>query len=82
VPVHALGTPLLHQAVIENPNSPWRPVGEPDAVDVIEAIREKGPAMVALSAHDSTFQAFSRVIGSRYTTIRVGHRWTWPQHAR
>jgi hypothetical protein len=40
--------------VIGNPHWPWQPIGDRDAVDVIEAIRAKEPAMMALSVHDST----------------------------
>ncbi|HEX6247669.1 MAG TPA: hypothetical protein VFZ64_07345 [Nocardioidaceae bacterium] len=31
LPVHAAGTPLVPQAVLGNPNWPWRPIREADA---------------------------------------------------
>jgi 7,8-dihydropterin-6-yl-methyl-4-(beta-D-ribofuranosyl)aminobenzene 5'-phosphate synthase len=75
LPVHALGTPLLPQAVLGNPNWPWRPISEEDAREVIRTIAERGPDLVALSGHDSTqwtIQAFGQAFGDRYRTLRVG----------
>lgn len=75
LPVHPLGTPLLPQAVLGSPNWPWRPISEADATAVIASIRERGPALVALSGHDSspwTIEAFGRVFKERYRTVRVG----------
>jgi len=75
LPVHPMGTPLLPQAVLGNPNWPWRPIGEDDARSVIQSIRERGPGLVALSGHDSTpwtIDAFGRAFGDRYRTLRVG----------
>jgi 7,8-dihydropterin-6-yl-methyl-4-(beta-D-ribofuranosyl)aminobenzene 5'-phosphate synthase len=75
LPVHPLGTPLLPQAVLGNPNWPWRPISEDDARAVIRTIQERGPGLVALSGHDSTpwtLDAFGRAFGDRYRTVRVG----------
>jgi 7,8-dihydropterin-6-yl-methyl-4-(beta-D-ribofuranosyl)aminobenzene 5'-phosphate synthase len=75
LPVHPLGTPLLPQAVLGNPNWPWRPISEGDARVVIESIRERGPGLVCLSGHDSTpwtIDAFGRAFGGHYRTLRVG----------
>lgn len=75
LPVHAIGTPLVPQAVLGNPNWPWRPITEGDAQAVIAAIRERGPRLVALSGHDSTqwtLDAFAQAFGDRYRTLRVG----------
>lgn len=75
LPVHAVGTPLLPQAVLGTPNWPWRPISEADARGVIETIRERGPGLVALSGHDSsqwTIDAFGEAFGPAYRTLRVG----------
>jgi 7,8-dihydropterin-6-yl-methyl-4-(beta-D-ribofuranosyl)aminobenzene 5'-phosphate synthase len=75
LPVHALGTPLIVQAVLGSPHWPWRPIGEQDAVEAIEAIRAHGPRIVALSGHDSTpwtYDAFEGAFAERYRTLRVG----------
>lgn len=75
LPVHPLGTALLPQAVLGNPNWPWRPISEDDARSVIQIIQERGPGLVALSGHDSTpwtIGAFRRAFGDRYRTLRVG----------
>jgi len=75
LPVHALGTPMLPQAVLGNPNWPWRPISEEDARKVIRTIAERGPDLVALSGHDSTqwtIDAFGQSFGDRYRTLRVG----------
>ena len=75
LPVHAWGTPLVPQAVLGNPHWPWQPIDERDAAAVIEAIRARGPRVVALSGHDSTpwtFDAFGRAFGESYRTLRVG----------
>lgn len=75
LPVHALGTPLLPQAVLGNPNWPWRPISEEDAREVIRTILDRGPDLVALSGHDSTqwtIDAFAQTFGDRYRTLRVG----------
>jgi 7,8-dihydropterin-6-yl-methyl-4-(beta-D-ribofuranosyl)aminobenzene 5'-phosphate synthase len=75
LPVHAVGTPLLPQAVLGNPNWPWRPISEDDARRVIRTIEERGPSLVALSGHDSTqwtIDAFGQAFGDRYRTLRVG----------
>jgi 7,8-dihydropterin-6-yl-methyl-4-(beta-D-ribofuranosyl)aminobenzene 5'-phosphate synthase len=75
LPVHAIGTPLVPQAVLGSPNWPWRPISEGDAYAVIAAIRERGPGLVALSGHDSsqwTLDAFAQAFGDRYRTLRVG----------
>jgi len=79
LPVHPLGTPLLPQAVLGNPNWPFRPINEDDAHAVIECIVERGPGLVALSGHDSTrwtLDAFGRAFGERYRTLRVGEEVT------
>lgn len=75
MPVHALGTPLIPQAVLGNPHPPWRPISERDAAHVLEEIEARGPRLVALSGHDSTqwtFDEFARRLGDRYRTLRVG----------
>jgi 7,8-dihydropterin-6-yl-methyl-4-(beta-D-ribofuranosyl)aminobenzene 5'-phosphate synthase len=75
LPVHPLGTPLVPQAVLGNPNWPWRPISEADAFAVISTIQERGPGLVALSGHDSTpwtIEAFGQAFGDRYRTVRVG----------
>lgn len=75
LPVHALGTALLPQAVLGNPNWPWRPISEQDAWSVISSIQQRGPGLVALSGHDSTpwtIEVFGQVFGDRYRTLRVG----------
>jgi 7,8-dihydropterin-6-yl-methyl-4-(beta-D-ribofuranosyl)aminobenzene 5'-phosphate synthase len=75
LPVHPLGTPLLPQAVMGNPNWPWRPIGERDVADAIRELQDRAPHLVALSGHDSTpraYEAFAQVFGDRYRTLRVG----------
>ena len=75
LPVHAMGTPLVMQATLGNPNWPWRPISERDVTDVIDEITRRGPRMVALSSHDSTpwtYDALGRAFGDRYHTVRVG----------
>lgn len=75
LPVHATGTPLVPQAVLGSPNWPWRPIGEEDARAVIASIEERGPALVALSGHDSTpwtMAAFDKAFGERFRPVRVG----------
>lgn len=75
LPLHPGGTPLLPQAVLGNPNWPWRPINEADARAVLQAIRQHGPALVALSGHDSTpwtLDSFADVLGEAYRTLRVG----------
>jgi len=74
LPVHPLGTPLIMQATIGNPNWPWRPIGERDVAAAVQEITARGPRLVALSSHDSTpwtYEAFGRVFGDRYHTVRV-----------
>lgn len=65
LPVQAIGTPLLRQAVTGNPNWPWRPIGESDITRVVEAITARGPLLVAVSGHDSTLT----------WKTRFEHRW-------
>jgi 7,8-dihydropterin-6-yl-methyl-4-(beta-D-ribofuranosyl)aminobenzene 5'-phosphate synthase len=75
LPVHALGTPLVPQAVFGSPHWPWQPISEQDVEDTIVALRERGPRIVALSGHDSTpwtFEALERAFGDAYRTLRVG----------
>ncbi|MGN6791355.1 MAG: MBL fold metallo-hydrolase [Streptosporangiaceae bacterium] len=75
LPVHAAGTPLVPQAVLGNPNPPWRPISEGDVKHVLEEIHARGPRLVALSGHDSTpwtYEAFARQFGDRYRTLRAG----------
>ena len=75
LPVHALGTPLLMQATLGNPNPPWRPISEGDVSAVIQELTARGPRLVGLSSHDSTpwtYDAFGRAFGERYHTLRVG----------
>ncbi len=75
LPVHPVGTPLMPQAVLGNPNWPWRPIDEEDVRSVIRSIRERGPGLIALSGHDSTrwtLDTFARAFGDRYRTLRVG----------
>src|SRR5260370_39626293 len=75
LPVHADETPLIPQAVLGNPHPPWQPISERDAEPVLEEIEARGPRVIALSGHDSTpwtYDAFSRRLGDRYRTPRVG----------
>lgn len=75
LPVHALGTPLVPQAVLGSPHWPWHPINEDDARSVIQSIQDRGPGLVALSGHDSTswtIDAFGRAFGDHYRTLRVG----------
>jgi 7,8-dihydropterin-6-yl-methyl-4-(beta-D-ribofuranosyl)aminobenzene 5'-phosphate synthase len=75
LPVHALGTPLVPQAVLGSPNWPWRPISEADARAVVASIEERGPGLVALSGHDSTqwtLTAFHDAFGDRFRPLRVG----------
>jgi len=75
LPVHALRTPLLLQSTLGNPNPPWRPIGERDVASAIAEITARGPALVALSSHDSTpwtYGAFAQAFGDRYRTLQVG----------
>jgi 7,8-dihydropterin-6-yl-methyl-4-(beta-D-ribofuranosyl)aminobenzene 5'-phosphate synthase len=75
LPVHAVGTPLVPQAVMGSPHPPWRPISERDAEHVLDEIAARGPQVIALSGHDSTpwtYDAFSRRFGDRYRTLRVG----------
>ena len=75
LPVHALGTPLVMQATLGNPNWPWRPISEREATAAIDEVANRGPRVVALSSHDSTpwtYDAFGRAFGERYHTVRVG----------
>jgi 7,8-dihydropterin-6-yl-methyl-4-(beta-D-ribofuranosyl)aminobenzene 5'-phosphate synthase len=61
--------------VLGSPHWPWRPISEGDAREVITAIRERGPELVALSGHDSTpwtLDAFAETFGAKYRTLRVG----------
>lgn len=79
LPVHAIGTRLIPQAVLGNPNWAWRPISEADARAVIATIRERGPGLVALSAHDSTpwtLAAFDEAFGARHRPLRVGEEIT------
>jgi 7,8-dihydropterin-6-yl-methyl-4-(beta-D-ribofuranosyl)aminobenzene 5'-phosphate synthase len=74
LPVHP-GTAYLSQAILGSPHWPWRPIGEQDVAEAIDAIRGRGPRMIAVSSHDSTpwtFGAFERAFGERYRTLRVG----------
>src|SRR6516164_9605954 len=75
LPVHAVGTPLMPQAILGNPHPPWQPIGERDAEHVLAEIEARGPRLVALSGHDSTpwtYDAFARRFGERYRTLRAG----------
>lgn len=75
LPVHPVGSPLAAQAVLGNPNWPWRAISEADAREVIDTIRQRGPELVAVSGHDSTqwtMDAFAQVFGSRFRPVRVG----------
>ena len=75
LPVHAVGTPLVPQAILGNPHPPWQPIGERDAEHVLAEIEARGPRLVALSGHDSTpwtYDAFARRFGERYRTLRAG----------
>ncbi len=75
LPVHPLGTPLLLQATLGNPNWPWRPIGERDVSSVVQELSARGPQLVALSSHDSTpwtYRSLGRAFGERYHTLQVG----------
>jgi pimeloyl-ACP methyl ester carboxylesterase len=59
--------------VLGTPHWPWRPIDEGDARAVIEAIRRRGPRIVALATHDSTpwtFDVFAKLFGEYYRTLR------------
>ena len=75
LPVHAARTPLVPQAVLGNPHTPWQPISERDAGHVLEQIEARRPRVIALSGHDSTpwtYDAFRRRFGDRYRTLRAG----------
>jgi 7,8-dihydropterin-6-yl-methyl-4-(beta-D-ribofuranosyl)aminobenzene 5'-phosphate synthase len=75
LPVHPLGTPLLPQATLGNPNWPWQPIGERDVEAAIRELTSRGPRLVAVSSHDSTpwtYDAFGRAFGNAYRTLHVG----------
>jgi 7,8-dihydropterin-6-yl-methyl-4-(beta-D-ribofuranosyl)aminobenzene 5'-phosphate synthase len=75
LPVHGLRTGFIPQAVVGNPNWPWRLIGEADARRAIASILERGPSLVALSGHDSTpwtMAAFGEAFGERFKPLRVG----------
>jgi 7,8-dihydropterin-6-yl-methyl-4-(beta-D-ribofuranosyl)aminobenzene 5'-phosphate synthase len=75
LPVHALGTPLIPQAVLGNPHWPWRPIGEDDVAHVLAEVEERRPRLVALSGHDSTpwtFDAFTARFADSFRPLRVG----------
>jgi 7,8-dihydropterin-6-yl-methyl-4-(beta-D-ribofuranosyl)aminobenzene 5'-phosphate synthase len=75
LPVHGVSSGFIPQAVIGNPNWPWRPISEADAREVIASIAERGPGLVALSGHDSTpwtMDAFGEAFGERFQPLRVG----------
>jgi 7,8-dihydropterin-6-yl-methyl-4-(beta-D-ribofuranosyl)aminobenzene 5'-phosphate synthase len=75
LPVHPLGTPLLLQAMLGNPNWPWQPISEREVAAAIQEVTARGPRLVALSSHDSTpwtYAAFGRFFGERYLTLNVG----------
>jgi 7,8-dihydropterin-6-yl-methyl-4-(beta-D-ribofuranosyl)aminobenzene 5'-phosphate synthase len=60
--------------VLGNPYPPWQPIGERDAVHVLDEIAARSPRLVALSGHDSTpwtFGAFAARLGDRYRTLRA-----------
>jgi 7,8-dihydropterin-6-yl-methyl-4-(beta-D-ribofuranosyl)aminobenzene 5'-phosphate synthase len=79
LPVHAMGTPLVPQAVLGSPKWPWQPIDEADARNVIASIRERGPGLVALSGHDSTpwtIAAFDEAFGERHHALKVGQEIT------
>jgi len=62
-------------AILGSPHWPWRPIGEHRTAEAIDALRARGPRMIAVSSHDSspwTFGAFERAFGERYRTLRVG----------
>ena len=75
LPVHGMGSGFIPQAVLGNPNWPWRPISEADARRAIASILERGPELVALSGHDSTpwtMTAFGDAFGERFRPLRVG----------
>jgi 7,8-dihydropterin-6-yl-methyl-4-(beta-D-ribofuranosyl)aminobenzene 5'-phosphate synthase len=75
LPVHPTGTPLLPQAILGNPNWPWRPIGQAELDETMATIASVGPSIVALSGHDSTpwtYSAFQEAFGDRYRTLRAG----------
>jgi 7,8-dihydropterin-6-yl-methyl-4-(beta-D-ribofuranosyl)aminobenzene 5'-phosphate synthase len=75
LPVHAVGTPLVPQAILGNPHPPWQPISERDAEHVLDEIQARGPHLIALSGHDSTpwtYDAFTARFADRYRTLRAG----------
>jgi len=75
LPVHAMGTALVPQAILGNPYPPWQAIGERDAAHALDEIEARGPRLIALSGHDSTpwtFSAFADRFGDRYRTLLAG----------
>ncbi len=73
LPVHALGTPLVAQAVFGSPHWPWQPIGERDVAEAIDAIGTHGPQI-------------NRAVGSRQHAmdlrgVRAGLRRSIPDAA-
>lgn len=81
LPVHPRDATAIMQAVGATPHWPWRIIGEQDAYGAIDALRDRGPRMIALSSHDSTpwtYEAMGRAFGEGYRTLRVGEELTIP----
>jgi 7,8-dihydropterin-6-yl-methyl-4-(beta-D-ribofuranosyl)aminobenzene 5'-phosphate synthase len=79
LPVHPREATAIVQSVLGTPYWPWKIIGEQDVHDAIEALRERGPRIVALSGHDSTpwtYEALAQAFGAGYRTLRVGEELT------
>jgi 7,8-dihydropterin-6-yl-methyl-4-(beta-D-ribofuranosyl)aminobenzene 5'-phosphate synthase len=79
LPVHPREATAIVQSVLGSPYWPSKIIGEQDARDAIDALRERGPSVVALSGHDSTpwtFEAMAQAFGDGYRTLRVGEELT------
>jgi 7,8-dihydropterin-6-yl-methyl-4-(beta-D-ribofuranosyl)aminobenzene 5'-phosphate synthase len=71
--------PINIQKVVGSDNPPWRSINEADVNHAIEAIKKVSPAVVSLSAHDSSDWAidrFAKEFGERYVPVKVGERIT------
>ncbi len=78
LPVHGgrmnLG-PLNLQNIVGSDRMPWNGLNKDDVFRTIEILRKHNPALVAVSAHDSSDWAidkFSKAFGARYQTLEAG----------
>lgn len=74
-PVTASRMPHGVQRVLGTGKPPWRPVGRDDVRAAVDHLRDKDPALVAISAHDScdwALGAFKDAFGDRCRDVAVG----------